>query len=427
LLGGIRSAEEQSASTRAAANNLQVAISKIAQYSSTPEEDSLVENVKASVLSYLTSYQVLQKEGFQKSDLYQKMTSDYDKTQESIQALINLNLNQTKEIEDQLQSQTQLHNIFMAGALTLLVLLSGLLFWGFQELLTRPIFELKKSIDRFKLGSPLTSNSKIVATEIRDISSSFSALTERLSRQKDQQLTFLSSIAHDLKNPLGAIKLSAEFLAEEINEDQIEKKKILEIISRQTEHLRRLVDDLLDTTRVESGHFEIQPVPCDLRKLLDESISLHASLSKIHHFRKHFPGHPVLALADEQRILQVINNLLSNSIKYSPMGGPIDIELIEDRGFVSFSISDHGVGILPEDIAGIFEPFRRSSTSRNQIPGVGLGLSTTKKIIAAHNGGRIEVSSQPGKGSTFTVQLKAVENPRLAGITKETLYAGEIL
>ncbi len=181
---------------------------------------------------------------------------------------------------------------------------------------------------------------------------------------------------------------------------------MLSILGRQTDHMHRLIEDLMDTTRIEAGQMELILESFDLRKIIADCIDLHSNLSTKHFIRCEFPNQALIVLCDQHRLTQVFNNLFNNAIKYSPNGGEIKVLINTSGEFVKIQISDSGVGILDQDISGVFEPFRRSSTTKNTIPGVGLGLSVSRKIIRAHQNGDITVSSQYGKGSTFSVQLK---------------------
>jgi signal transduction histidine kinase len=118
----------------------------------------------------------------------------------------------------------------------------------------------------------------------------------------------------------------------------------------------------------------------------------------------HVPETKVPVRCDPFRIEQVLNNLISNAIKYSPAGGNIELNVEESHEDVQFQVSDHGMGIPEEELPYIFEPFRRVKSVKGEIPGVGLGLSVVRRIVQAHSG-RIEVESRLGKGTTFRVRL----------------------
>ncbi len=408
LLKGLRTDEERRRNITFSDQNLRRDILKISSYSSTDEENQMIERVKSSVLFYLQTYETLRGKGARSGILYRQLTDVFDQAQQNIQALIQLNLDQTTQIEAELKRQARFHDVFISVAVLIFSMIALGLIYGLRQILYRPFFRLKRQIELFDSSEPVQTVEIGGALEIQEIAKSFKDLSERLIRQKNQRLTFLASIAHDLKNPLGAIKMSAEILQEDQIEKLQKKKHILEIIARQTGHLERLVDDLLDTSRIESGHFKIDLKPFDLRRTVLDSFSLHSQLSPIHFFKNEIPTHSVNVMADEQRISQVLNNLLSNAIKYSPNGGEISVRVFTESGYAICEVSDQGIGISSEDLKTIFEPFQRSNQTRNLIPGVGLGLSVARKILTAHKG-TLEVHSKSNLGSIFSFRILTAE------------------
>lgn len=408
LLKGLRTEQERQLNIKFSDQSLRRDILKISNYSSTDEEDQIVEKVKTSVLYYLQTYENLRGDGARSETLYRQLTDVFDHAQQNIQDLIKLNLDQTTEIEAELGRQARFYDIFNSLAVLLFLLIALGLIFGLRQILFRPFFQLKKHIDLFDSSEPVQTVEIGGALEIQEIAKSFNNLSDRLIRQKNQRLTFLASIAHDLKNPLGAIKMSAEILQDDDVELPTEKRRVLEIIARQTGHLERLVDDLLDTSRIESGQFKFEFKEFDLRRTVVDAITLHSQLSSKHFFKDEISEAAVNIMADEQRISQVLNNLLSNAIKYSPNGGEISVRVFIDAGYAVCKVSDHGIGISAEDFKSIFEPFQRSQLTRDLIPGVGLGLSVARKIMTAHKG-TLEVLSKKNNGSTFTLRILSLE------------------
>jgi len=174
--------------------------------------------------------------------------------------------------------------------------------------------------------------------------------------------------------------------------------------SRSIARLNSMVDDLLDITRVELGKLRLDPKPCDLRELVRDAAALFESASPSHAVDLHVPAAPLTATCDAARIAQVLNNLVSNAIKYSPDGGVVRIAARGEGRTVVLEVVDPGIGIPDAELASIFQPFRRSTFARDNIPGVGLGLFTSRQILEAH-GGALTVDSTPGHGSCFRVVL----------------------
>ncbi len=241
------------------------------------------------------------------------------------------------------------------------------------------------------------------AAEIQAIATAFEDLLNKLNHQRNEGLKFISSVAHDLRNPLSAIQMSVQLLLEQKHLSRADQE-IIEIISRQVSHLDRMVGDFLDAGRIESGRLEFKKSNEDLRVIVEQSVRLHQSVSDKHEIHFEAPNFPVVCECDSLRIGQVLNNLISNAIKYSPNGGRIAVKVSAEPRFCRLTVEDQGIGINEKDLDKIFEPFSRSGLGDSDIPGLGLGLSVTKKIIEAHHG-QIDVKSRPGEGSEFIVKL----------------------
>jgi len=241
--------------------------------------------------------------------------------------------------------------------------------------------------------------------ELGRLAGSLNIMLEALRRQRTTQLGFLAAVAHDLRNPLGAMRLSTEMLlqATGLPPEPILRKS-LALIHRQIERLGRMADDLLDATSIEAGELKLTPRACDLAAVARDVIELYAGTSSRHELRLSVPAEPVVVVCDATRVAQVLENLVSNAIKYSPAGGAVDVTIAAGAEEVVISVGDTGPGIEPGMLEAIFEPFRRVSPSKDVLPGVGLGLSICRRIVVAH-GGRIDVVSKPGQGTTFQVHL----------------------
>jgi signal transduction histidine kinase len=219
-------------------------------------------------------------------------------------------------------------------------------------------------------------------------------------------------VAHDLRNPLSALKLSAAAVRPDRPLPSEEKvRERFGVVTRQVAQIERMVEDLLDTTRIEAGQLRLHLEVHDLVGLVCEAVALHEEVSPLHPLTLQPPAEaPLPVRCDGTRIAQVLNNLLSNAIKYSPQGGQVRVGLTSTPEAVWVAVTDSGVGIPAEEQESIFEPFRRSSNTQGTIPGVGLGLAVARRIIEAH-GGHIEVQSQLGAGTTFRFTLP--REPRL--------------
>jgi len=227
----------------------------------------------------------------------------------------------------------------------------------------------------------------------------------RRSFESDAKDVFLADVVHELKTPLAAAKAQAQLALHQVGERRTDlgTARALRLISQQIDRLNKLVGDLLEASRLETGMVELQPSEFDLSALLEETRGRMQPLGDRHPIRVDAPEHLQL-VADRERIEQVVVNLLSNAIRYSPEGGPIDLTAERANEKVHLSVRDHGLGIPKEHQQLVFERFGRAHGSA--FGGLGLGLAITKGIVERH-GGRIwlESTGRPGEGSVFHVQL----------------------
>ncbi len=216
---------------------------------------------------------------------------------------------------------------------------------------------------------------------------------------------FLSSVVHELQTPLAAAKAQAQLALHQLGEQQGEvgTARALRVISRQIDRLARLVGDLLDVNRLESGQLELNPSQFDLVGLIEEARGRMQPAGGQHQIRVRAPDR-LQIFADRDRIDQVLVNVLSNAIRYSPEGGEIEIAVETAGDAVHIAVKDHGLGIPREHQKTIFERFGRAHGP--SFGGLGLGLAISRGIVEQH-GGTIEVESsgKPGEGSTFHVRL----------------------
>jgi signal transduction histidine kinase len=289
--------------------------------------------------------------------------------------------------------------IFIALALTLVIM-------GIRHWVYRPLASVRAGIRRFREGDAAARIPEDGPAELRDIAAQFNEMAGALARERENRLGFLAGVAHDLRNPLNALRITTHRLRADGPPVPVEQAShMLDLVARQVARLDRMVEDLLDTARIEAGKLDLQLEAHDTREVVKESVELYRLISRDHELRLMVPEAPVSVLCDPYRMAQVVNNLLSNAIKYSPHGGTVDVRVDRDRDAVLISVSDEGVGIHPDDMRRIFDPFQRGSTT--DVPGVGLGLSVARRIAQAH-GGAIRVESRQGAGTTFELRLPAL-------------------
>jgi len=234
--------------------------------------------------------------------------------------------------------------------------------------------------------------------------------TERLRRE------LTANVSHELRTPLTSIKGFTETLLGGAMADEDARRRFLTIIDSEATRLMKLVDDLMDLSRLESKAVSMEPAPVRLDELAAEAVSRMRPQAERHRvtlgLRSAAPGNSpeqpaVTALADRDRILQVLTNLLDNAIKFTPEGGTVEVAVAGTPSQPAVSVSDTGRGIPPDDLPRVFDRFYRVERSRSRgAGGTGLGLAIAKHIVEAH-GGRITVTSRVNAGSTFTFTLPA--------------------
>ncbi|MFY1046036.1 PAS domain S-box protein [Chryseobacterium sp. GP-SGM7] len=228
-------------------------------------------------------------------------------------------------------------------------------------------------------------------------------ITEKkeLDRRKDD---FLSIASHELKTPLTTIKGLVQLLQRMIPENSNERyTSMLEKVSVHVDRLNHLITGLLDTSKIQSGNIEIHKEPFKIDEILNDTIETISISQPDHHIT--FKGiTESIILGDDLQISQVINNLISNAIKYSPNSKNIEVFASKVGNFVKISVKDYGVGISSQDKSKIFNRFYRAGNIQKKFPGLGIGLYISHEIIANHNG-TLWVESEPGEGSTFSFTL----------------------
>jgi len=233
----------------------------------------------------------------------------------------------------------------------------------------------------------------------------------RLKELDKMKSDFVSNVSHELRTPLTSIKGSVDNMLDgltgSLNEKQI---RYLNRIKSNTDRLSRLINDLLDLSRIESGHVEVRPTNLPLTALAEEVAEHMKALAAEKLIRIEIPpaDPKVTAWADRDKVTQVLINLISNAVKFTPRDGKITVALEKNGSdYIQISVADTGPGILPEERNRIFSKFYQVANVDKQKPkGSGLGLAISKALVEMH-GGKIWMESEVGKGSTFYFTLPA--------------------
>ncbi|KRG07967.1 histidine kinase [Virgibacillus soli] len=226
---------------------------------------------------------------------------------------------------------------------------------------------------------------------------------EKLDRERRE---FVSNVSHELRTPLTTMRSYLEALSEGAIKDDELGPRFLGVTRNETERMIRLVNDLLDLSKMDSRNFTINPDWINFTSFLNQIIDRFEMSKERHvHFKRLLPKEAVFVEIDEDKLTQVIDNIISNALKYSPEGGTITfrVKLLDDH--IEVSISDQGIGIPKDNLTKVFERFYRVDRARTrQLGGTGLGLAIAKEIIGVH-GGDIWAKSQEGKGTTIIFTL----------------------
>jgi CheY-like chemotaxis protein/nitrogen-specific signal transduction histidine kinase len=230
------------------------------------------------------------------------------------------------------------------------------------------------------------------------------AEADRMNRAKDE---FVAMLAHELRNPLAPIRSSVAVLRL-LGSDASRQARTADVIDRQVSHMTRLLDDLLDVSRITRGRITLTKCNVPVDRVVAQAIeTAHALIGeKGHDLRVLLPAGPLWIEADEARMVQVVGNLVTNAAKFTPRGGTITIEAGSTRDGVSLRVRDTGVGIASDALGRIFELFAQGSAAPDRRRGgLGLGLTLVRALVELHDGRISAASAGPGAGSTFEVSL----------------------
>jgi signal transduction histidine kinase len=243
------------------------------------------------------------------------------------------------------------------------------------------------------------------------------AEAEAANRTKDE---FLAMLGHELRNPLSPIVTAVALLKMR----GLAQAREIGIIERQVQHLTRLVDDLLDTSRITRGKVELHKEPVELAAVVAKAVEMSGPLfaDRGHHLTIDVPAAGLEVHGDPVRLQQVVTNLLTNAARYTPPGGHVHVEARREEGEALLAVTDDGQGIAEELLPRVFDLFVQGPRAIDRREGgLGIGLTLVKSLVQLH-GGQVEARSEgPGQGSTFVVRLPLLAAPQT---TAASLAAG---
>jgi signal transduction histidine kinase len=296
----------------------------------------------------------------------------------------------------------------MGNSITIVALISLAIAIGISLYLarsiTRPLQDMIKvtrSISEGNLSQRVRADSE---DEMGVLAHSFNTMADDLAKQEKMRRDLVADITHEFRTPLTTIRGYVESILDGVKKPD---QEILGRIGAETERLTTLISDLQELSRAESGKLSLEKKSVDLNALVEEVLFKFEKqiAEKEIQVETDLEGSLPLALVDEKRIGQVLENILNNAIKYNYQKGRVRVSTREEGEGVRITIADTGQGISPQDLPYIFERFYRGDKSRSRhAGGTGIGLSIAKNLVEAHRG-TISVQSQPGQGSTFSIWL----------------------
>lgn len=278
-----------------------------------------------------------------------------------------------------------------------------------------------------KVDGDFTEDDESLLVQLAQMASSAienAQLVENLREADRRKDDFLAMLAHELRNPLAPIRSGLDILALESDGPN----EVVALMQDQVEHVIRLVDDLLDVSRIMRDKVELRKQPVELAPLIKRSVDAIRNVidSYQHELMISLPDKPIWLNADQVRIVQILENLLTNASKYMDAGGTINLTVECQNKLVSIRIQDTGIGIEPELLPNVFQLFTQSSRSLDRSQGgLGIGLTLVQRLVRMHGGSVSVASDGLGCGSTFTVQLPEIDPPQTVQETTPNVEISE--
>jgi signal transduction histidine kinase len=283
---------------------------------------------------------------------------------------------------------------------------AGILVVYFSRRIARPLEQLATAADEVAAGHyDVAVPERTWGSEVERLAARFHEMTTRLSESEQLSRNFLMSVSHELRTPLTAIRGHVSALREGVLDDEASQQRSLEVVSEEALRLERLVGDVLDLAKLDARRFALLREEVDMRALCERAYATFAEEAKARGVDYELAlGEGAVLITDGDRVLQIVTNLLANALHWTPERGRVDLGLATDNGEVKVAVTDTGPGIEPEAKERIFRAFWSGDDG-----GTGLGLTIARELANAL-GGRLELHSEPGRGSRFVLVLPVPQN-----------------
>jgi len=290
------------------------------------------------------------------------------------------------------------------------VLLSILLGFYLSRMITKPLESITERAEELAAGNYGIDFPVAHYTEIMRLADTLSSTSAELAETRTMQRDIIANVSHDLKTPLTMIRSYAEMIGDLSGDDPEKRAEHLQVIMEETERLSVMIAELLDISKLQSGQLSEKRTDFSLSELIHSTIDAYSAFVEQDGYELAFTGVGDGNIhADEMRIKQVLDNLISNALKYSGKNKKVEIRMTEVNEHVRVEVTDHGVGIPKRDLRHIWERYYSSSTHHSRNDSTGLGLSIVKEILVMHDA-KFGVDSIVRKGSTFWFEIPMVEN-----------------
>jgi two-component system sensor histidine kinase BaeS len=278
---------------------------------------------------------------------------------------------------------------------------AGALVVYFSRRIARPLEALTAAADEVALGHyDVALPERTGGSEVERLAARFDEMTARLAESEELSRHFLMSVSHELRTPLTAIRGHVAALREGVLDEEQARRRSLEVIAEEALRLERLVGDVLDLAKLDARRFALLREEVDMRALCERAYATFAEEARARGIEYDLTlGEGAVLVTDGDRVLQIVTNLIANALHWTPAGGRVDLGLAASNGEVTVAVGDTGPGIEPQEAERIFRPFWSGDGG-----GTGLGLTIARELALAL-GGRLELDSEPGRGSRFLLVL----------------------